>query len=79
MPIGEKIKKAISFIISLIMMFSAVGCMDKDTGLLSIYPDSSNSTIDIDADSKEDESSADDSVSGDDSSSNENDNKPSKE
>ena len=82
-------KKVIGFIISLMVMFSAVGCMDDDTGSLPINPDSSNSTTDMEADSKEeefnstetesDESSGNDSGSSDDSSSNENENKPSKE
>ena len=84
-------KKALGLIISLIMIFGMVGCMDN-TNPLPIIPDSSNSATDTDGDSKEessdsstetedDESSenGDDSVEGDDSSSNESENKPSNE
>ena len=80
------------FIISLIMMFSVVGCADNNTNSLPIIPDSSNVTEDTDEDLKEEssgnstetednESSENDGNLGedDDSSSNENVNKPSSE
>ena len=85
-------KKVLGFIISLIMIFSAVGCMDNNTNPFPINPDSSNSATDTDGDSKEDSSDSsteieddessetdDDSVEGDDSSSNKTENEPSDE
>ena len=82
-------KKKLGFIISLIMIFGAVGCMDN-TNPLPIIPDSSNSAMDTDGDSKEDsfdsstetednKSSESDGTLGEDdnSSSNGNENKPS--
>ena len=84
-------KKVLGFIISLIMIFGMVGCLDN-TNLLPINPDSSNSATDTDEDLKEEssgsstetesnESSENNENSGeeDDSSSNENENKPSNE
>ena len=83
-------KKILGFIISLIIIFLSVGCMDDNTNSLPIYPDSSNSGPNMDGDSKEEEtdssteSEGDDSLEneggpgeGDSSSSDENDNKPS--
>lgn len=79
-------KKVLGFIISLIMIFSAVGCMDNNTNPFPINPDSSNSATDTDGGSKGDSSDGsketEDDISsenGDDSSSNENENKPSNE
>ena len=81
------------FIISLIMMFSVVGCADNNTNSLPIIPNSSNLETNTDGVSKEDSSDSstetekkdeslengDDSAKNDDSSSNENENKPSNE
>lgn len=84
-------KKVLGFIISLIMIFGMVGCLDN-TNPLPIIPDSSNLATDTDGNSKEDSSDSsteteddeslgngDDSVENDDSSSNKNENKPSNE
>ena len=62
-------KKIFGFIVSLIMIFSTVGCMDNNPNSLPINPDSSNSATNTDEDSEE----------NNDSSSNGNDNKPSDE
>ena len=83
-------KKILWFIVSLIMMFSVVGCANNNTNSLPINPDSSNLATDTDEDLKEESSGSstetednessengDDSVENDDSSSNENENKPS--
>ena len=83
-------KKILCFIVSLIMMFSVVGCANNNTNSLPINPDSSNVTEDTDENLKEESSGSstetednessengDDSVENDDSSSNENENKPS--
>ena len=85
-------KKILGFIVSLIMMFSVVGCANNNTNSLPINPDSSNLETDTDEDLKEEssgnstetednESSENDGNLGedDDSSSNENENKPSNE
>ena len=87
-------KKILWFIISLIMMFSIVGCADNNNNSLPIIPDSSNLETNTDGVSKEDSSDSsstetekkdeslengDDSLENDDSSSNENENKPSNE
>ena len=85
-------KKILWFIVSLIMMFSVVGCANNNTNSLPIIPDSSNSATDTDEDLKEgssgsstgaedNEFSENDGNLGedDDSSSNENENKPSNE
>lgn len=85
-------KKVLWFFISIIMMFSVVGCADSNTNALPIISDSSNSATDTDGDSKEDSSDSsteieddessetdDDSVEGDDSSSNKTENEPSDE
>ena len=85
-------KKILWFIISLIMMFSVVGCANNNTNSLPINPDSSNSATDTDGTSEkeysdssteteDDESSGndDDSVEDDDSSLKENEDKPSNE
>ena len=84
-------KKVLGFIISLIMIFGMVGCLDN-TNPLPIIPDSSNLATDTDGNSKEDSSDSsteieddessetdDDSVEGDDSSSNKTENEPSDE
>ena len=74
------------FIISLIMIFSGVGCANNNTNSLPIIPNSSNSETNTDGVSKEDSSDSsteiedDESLeNGDDSSSNENENEPSNE
>ena len=85
-------KKLLGFIISLIMIFSAVGCMNNDTNPFSINPDSSNSATDTGGDTEKEDSDSsteteddessendDDSVEEDDSSSNENENESSDE
>ena len=85
-------KKVLWFIISLITMFSIVGCADNNNISLPIIPDSSNSETNTDGVSKEDSSDSsteieddeslgngDDAVENDDSSSNKNENKPSNE
>lgn len=86
----KKMKKVLGFIISLIMIFGMVGCLDN-TNPLPIIPDSSNSETNPDKNSKDDspsdssteiedsESSENDENSGgnDDSSSNGNEDKPS--
>ena len=85
-------KKILGFIVSLIMMFSVVGCANNNTNSLPINPDSSNSETNTDGVSKEDSSDSsteieddeslgngDDSVENDDSSSNKSENKPSNE
>ena len=46
-------RKVVGFIISLIMIFSMVACMNENTSSLPIYPDSSNSITDTDENSKE--------------------------
>ena len=73
-------RKVIGFIISLIMIFSMVACMDDNPSSLPIYPDSSNSTTDTNGDSKEelgDDTEVDDDESSDnDGDSGENKNNP---
>lgn len=85
-------KKILGFIVSLIMMFSVVGCANNNTTSLPINPDGSNVAVDTDEDLKEESSGnstetednesseKDGNLSEDDkSSSNENENKPSNE
>ena len=50
-------KKILGIIVSLIMMFSVVGCANNNTNSLPINPDSSNSKIDNGVNSDEEESS----------------------
>ena len=66
-------RKVIGFIISLIMIFSMVACMDDNPSSLPIYPDSSNSTTDTNGDSKEEELGDDTEVDDDESSDNDGD------
>ena len=83
-------KKLLGLIVSLIMILSAVGCMDNNGNFLPINPDVSNSATNTDESEKktssgnsteteDTESSENDGESeeNDDSSSNENENKPS--
>ena len=71
-------KKILGFIISLIMIFSTVGCIDNDTNPFPINPDSSNSATATDESSK-DELSNNTETEEDDSSSNKDESQPSNE
>lgn len=84
--------KGLGLVASLIMIFSAIGCVDNNANSFPINPDNSNSANNTDEDSKKmsfgsnieienTESSGNDEKveENDDSSSNENENKPSNE